>query len=121
MQQVEIEIVYAAMLQLLLKNRLHIRRILKIPQRQLGRQLKGAPGVPPHQRLPHGLFAVIAVVGVGGIEIGKALLQKRIEKLLDERKVEGGRILPVQQRQTHTPKAQRFLFKNTHVPSSWFA
>ena len=69
--------------QLRLKNALQISAVLKIPQGQLGGQLVCVSGVTGHQVGLHGLLAVVAVIGVGGVEVGEALLQIGVKQGLN--------------------------------------
>ena len=102
MEQVEIEIFYAAMGQLLLKNTLQISAVLKIPQRQLGGQLEALPGVPVHQSGFHSLLGFAPQIAVGRVKIGEAGLQELVHHLLGLFQVH----FLAQHGQAHQPKAQ---------------
>lgn len=71
MQKVVIKVINAAVCTLFIKNCFQICRIFKITQRHFCGKFKGAARMPLNQRFADGFFALVTVIGIGGIKIGK--------------------------------------------------
>ena len=109
-EQIIVEKLHAAAAQLELE---HIGLLLgcglfQLGQGQLGGQGEGVPGVPLYQSSVHGLLTGAPVVEVGGVEVGKAPLQKQVHHLAHLREVDGSVVLGVQKGEAHAAKTKFF-------------
>ena len=107
-QQVVVEVIHPAVFQLLLEDAVPVLKGLEGGKRQLGGQGEAVPGVPGHQRLADGLLAGAAVVDIGGIEVGEALLEEAVHHRFKLGHIDAGDIARIGEGQTHTAKTEFF-------------
>ena len=102
MHQIKIEILNAAFLELILEHGGGVVGFAELMAGEFCRQIEALPRMAG-QRAPHDQLGQPAVIGIGGVEIVHALLDGRIDHLIDLFFVDRA----VGQRgQTHRAKAQ---------------
>ena len=108
-EQVEVEILYAAAGKLLRKNPLVVLRLIDQPDGHFIRQEKGTPGMPLYQGFSGSLLAFFLVIGIGGVEISEALGQILVHHFFKLGHIDRRRVVLLQQGQTHQTEAQLLI------------
>ena len=106
-QQIVVKKVHTALFQLLIEDPGHVLRafVLQTGQGELGGQQEAVTGMALGQRPLYHPFALAAVIEIGGVEVGEAPLQKQVHHGADLVKVDGFRIVRIQQGESHAAKA----------------
>ena len=106
-EEVPVEIVHAALLELLVEDPrlVLLRPVLEQDQGQLVRQSKALPRVPVYQAVPDNALALLVVVHIGGVEVGEPPLQEGVHHFADLLHVHHALDLGVQHGQAHHAKA----------------
>lgn len=105
-QQVVVEIVHAALFELLGEDALLIALLFEEHRRELRGQREARAVVTPHERLAHHRFALEVVVHVGRVEVGEAPFEKEVHHALDLRRVHRREVVLAQQRKTHAAESE---------------
>ena len=103
-EEVEVEVVHLALLQLLLEYLLHFAHVVQVVARELGGQIEALPGILG-QGAAHRQLGLAAVVAPGGVVVVDAVLHGVVHHLLSGGLVDLS-VLPLQHRQAHGAQAQ---------------
>ena len=115
MEQVVVEVIHPAALQLFGKIAVIILRTFRQEDGQLGSKLIGRPGMPGSHQFPENSFAGPCLIGIGGVKVAKSMVQEGVNHPFDSLPIHRCPVGGIGIGQPHQPKAQFFHCTNSSL------